>query len=28
MVNNNISEEVLKEYLSLNELNSTRKGYV
>ena len=28
MVNNNISEEVLKEYLSLNELNSNRKGYV
>jgi radical SAM superfamily enzyme YgiQ (UPF0313 family) len=28
MVNNNISEEVLKEYLTLNELNSNRKGYV
>jgi len=28
MVNNNISEEVLKEYLSLNELNSNRKGYI
>jgi anaerobic magnesium-protoporphyrin IX monomethyl ester cyclase len=27
MVNNLISEDVLKEYLSLNELNSNKKGY-
>ena len=28
MVNNQISTEVLKEYLSLNDLNSIRKGYI
>jgi len=28
MVNNQISTEVLKEYLSLNDLNNVRKGYV
>ena len=28
MVNNQISPQVLKEYLSLNDLNSVRKGYI
>ena len=28
MVNSEISEEVLKEYLALNELNANRKGYI
>jgi radical SAM superfamily enzyme YgiQ (UPF0313 family) len=28
MVNSHISEEVLKEYLSLNELNGSEKGYI
>jgi radical SAM superfamily enzyme YgiQ (UPF0313 family) len=28
MVNNKISQEILKEYLNLSELNNNRKGYV
>ena len=28
MVNNTISDDVLKEYLSLNELNKKAKGYI
>ena len=28
MVNNQISSQVLREYLSLNDLNSVRKGYI